>query len=123
METTNETHWLTEKQVAAKLNVKEATLQNRRWRRVGLPYSKFMRSVRYKESGSSGTILTSSDGVTWTLRDSGTSNELRGRITYGNGLFVTVGWEGTLLTSSDGISWDNRTSGTTNTLYGVTYKE
>ena len=54
METTNkkspETNWLNEKQVAAKLNVKEATLQNWRWRRVGLPYSKFMRSVRYKES-------------------------------------------------------------------------
>ena len=54
METTNkkspETNWLNEKQVAAKLNVKEATLQNWRWRHVGLPYSKFMRSVRYKES-------------------------------------------------------------------------
>ena len=69
------------------------------------------------------TTLTSSDGVTWTLRDSGTSNELRGSITYGNGLFVTVGWEGTILTSSDGISWDNRTSGTSNTLSGITYKE
>ena len=69
------------------------------------------------------TTLTSSDGVTWTLRDSGTSNELRGSITYGNGLFVTVGWEGTILTSSDGISWDNRTSGTSNTLSGVTYIE
>ena len=54
METTTkknaETNWLNEKQVAAKLNVKEATLQNWLWRRVGLPYSKFMRSVRYKES-------------------------------------------------------------------------
>ena len=54
METTTkknaETSWLNEKQVAAKLNVKEATLQNWRWRGVGLPYSKFMRSVRYKES-------------------------------------------------------------------------
>ena len=54
METTNkkspETKWLNEKQVAAKLNVKEATLQNWRWRGVGLPYCKFMRSVRYKES-------------------------------------------------------------------------
>ena len=50
METTNETNWLTEKQVAAKLNVKESTLQNWRWRGVGIPYSKFMRSVRYKES-------------------------------------------------------------------------
>ena len=54
METTTkknaETNSLNEKQVAEKLNVKEATLQNWRWRRVGLPYSKFMRSVRYKES-------------------------------------------------------------------------
>ena len=43
METTTnknaETNWLNEKQVAAKLNVKEATLQNWRWRGVGLPYS------------------------------------------------------------------------------------
>jgi len=69
-----------------------------------------------------GTILTSSDGTTWTERTSGTSEYLRG-VTYGNGLFVTVGWEGTILTSSDGTTWDNRTSGTTNTLYGVTYKE
>ena len=54
METTTnknaETNWLNEKQVAPTLNVKEATLQNWRWRGVGLPYSKFMRSVRYKES-------------------------------------------------------------------------
>ena len=44
METTNkkspETNWLNEKQVAAKLNVKEATLQNWWCRGVGLPYSK-----------------------------------------------------------------------------------
>ena len=40
--------------------------------------------------GESGTILTSSDGTTWTERNSGTSNRLYG-VTYGNGLFVTVG--------------------------------
>ena len=40
--------------------------------------------------GQSGTILTSSDGTSWTERTSGTSNNLYG-VTYGNGLFVTVG--------------------------------
>ena len=39
--------------------------------------------------GHSGTILTSSDGTSWTERTSGTSMSLRG-VTYGKGLFVTV---------------------------------
>jgi len=70
--------------------------------------------------GHSGTILTSSDGTSWTERTSGTSMSLRG-VTYGNGLFVTVGDRGTILTSSNGISWTKRTSGTSDYLYGVTY--
>jgi len=71
--------------------------------------------------GGSGTILTSSDRVTWTSRTSGTSNSLYG-VTYGNGLFVTVGNSGTILTSSDGNTWTNkRTSGTSEDIYEVTY--
>ena len=70
--------------------------------------------------GHSGTILTSSDGTSWTERTSGTSMSLRG-VTYGNGLFVTVDDRGTILTSSNGISWTQRTSGTSDYLYGVTY--
>ena len=42
--------WLTETEVSDLIGVTRATLQNWRWRSVGLPYSKFMRSVRYKES-------------------------------------------------------------------------
>ena len=42
--------WLTESEVSEIIGVTRATLQNWRWRGVGLPYSKFMRSVRYKES-------------------------------------------------------------------------
>ena len=42
--------WLTETEVSDLIGVTRATLQNWRWRRVGLPYSKFMRSFRYKES-------------------------------------------------------------------------
>ena len=42
--------WLTESEVSELIGVTRATLQNWRWRGVCLPYSKFMRSVRYKES-------------------------------------------------------------------------
>ena len=45
-----ETNWLNEKQVSAMLNIKESTLQNWRWRGVGVTYSRFMRHVRYRES-------------------------------------------------------------------------
>ena len=40
--------------------------------------------------GNSGTILTSSDGTTWTSRTSGTTNALYD-VTYENGTFVAVG--------------------------------
>ena len=70
--------------------------------------------------GGSGTILTSSDRVTWTSRTSGTSNSLYG-VTYGNGLFVTVGVSGIIITSPDVTTWTERTSGTSKYLYEVTY--
>ena len=54
--------------------------------------------------GNVGSILTSSDGISWTERTSGTTKNLYG-VTYGGGLFVTVGDNGTILTSSDGTTW------------------
>jgi hypothetical protein len=48
--------------------------------------------------GERGIILASPDGVSWTLRNSGTSRDIYGVI-YGNGLFVAVGTGGTILTS------------------------
>ena len=77
----------------------------------------------YVAVGSSGTILTSSDGTTWTSRTSDTSKILNG-VSKVNSNFVTVGETGTILSSSDGTSW---TSGTSplhqKTLLGVTYNE
>lgn len=44
------------------------------------------------------TILTSPDGITWTLRTSGDNNILFG-VTYGNGTFMAVGTNGTIIQS------------------------
>jgi hypothetical protein len=69
-----------------------------------------------------GTILTSSDGTTWTTNTSGATYAYWG-ITYGNSTFATVGPSGSILTSSDGTTWTSRTSGITNHMWGVTTKE
>jgi hypothetical protein len=69
--------------------------------------------------GRSGTILTSPDGNWWTQRTSGTDHRLLG-VTYGNGLFVVVGYR-TILTSTDGTIWTETASGTDHRLLGVTY--
>jgi len=68
--------------------------------------------------GQSGIIYTSSDGITWTSRTSGTSEHIWG-IASGNGIFVAVGYSGTILTSPDGTTWTSRTSGTTNNLEDI----
>jgi hypothetical protein len=66
------------------------------------------------------TILTSPDGKIWTKRNSVASDDLWA-ITYGNGLFVTVGNNGIIFTSPDGTNWTKRNSGTSDDLYDVTY--
>jgi hypothetical protein len=77
-------------------------------------------SLTVTASGGGGGGGGGGAGTTWTLRTSGTSNDLYG-VTYGNGLFVAVGEEGTILTSRDGVNWTPRASGTDNSLEGVTY--
>lgn len=67
--------------------------------------------------GDAGTILSSTDGITWTARTSGTSANLNG-VTYG-GIYVAVGSAGTILTSADGATWAPKPSGTTSILRNV----
>src|SRR6266566_8098747 len=52
-------------------------------------------------------IQSSTDGVTWTKRDSRTPSSLHA-VAYGEGMFVAVGNEGTVVTSPDGIEWTRR---------------
>src|SRR5262249_28761021 len=57
-----------------------------------------------------GTLLGSSDGLAWTVLDSGVTNRLDS-IAYGNGTWVVCGDGGTILSSIDGTTWTRRTSG------------
>jgi hypothetical protein len=68
--------------------------------------------------GAYGAIVTSPDGVTWTLESSGVTNTLFG-VAHGNGLFVAVGTSGRILISPDGRNWTSRPSGTSSHLFGV----
>ncbi len=72
--------------------------------------------------GKNGTILTSSDTVTWSARSSGTANDLNG-IAYGNGVFAVV--EGTsgdeTLSSPDGVAWSRQSLGAAAALRAVTF--
>ena len=60
--------------------------------------------------GYSGTILTSSDGTTWTSRTSGTSDNITSVSYFSGGAFAAAGGNGTLLVSTDGITWTDQTS-------------
>jgi len=75
-------------------------------------------SGTYFAVGDTGTILSSTDGISWTTRTSGTIENLNG-VTHGT-IHVAVGDNGTILTSGDGNTWTARTSGTTNHLRQVT---
>ncbi len=66
----------------------------------------------YVAVGGSANIVSSSDGVTWTLRHLGAENQTLNAVAFGNGRFVAVGtgYPGKLgsaliMTSTDGITW------------------
>lgn len=72
------------------------------------------------------SVVTSSDGVTWTKRYCAASNGLNG-VCFGNNLFVAVGQPdntsgvGEIATSSNGITWTSRYSGASDWIPAVTW--
>ncbi len=70
--------------------------------------------------GSLGTIITSSDGLSWQTSSSNVVFNLNGVATSGTN-FVAVGDLGTIVTSPDLINWTPQTSGTTKHLHGVAW--
>ncbi|MEO5635113.1 MAG: hypothetical protein ABIS26_00715 [Candidatus Paceibacterota bacterium] len=74
-------------------------------------------------SNAGNRVMTSPNGITWTLRADAADNMWQS-ITYGNGLFVAVASSGTgnrVMTSPDGITWTLRTSAADKAWYDVTY--
>lgn len=61
--------------------------------------------------GEGGKILTSSDAVSWTARDSSVRQSLAG-VAWSGSLFAAVGAGGAIVTSPDGVTWTKRVSGT-----------
>jgi hypothetical protein len=72
---------------------------------------------QYVAVGTGGMILTSNDGLAWTVQPSPTTADLYS-VVYGT-QFVAVGKGGGIYTSPDGKAWTARTSGTTNDLTTV----
>ena len=76
----------------------------------------------YVAVGDAGTILSSSDGITWRKRDYPPGGLSRlWDVTFAAGRFVAVGDGGHVVTSTDGITWQKVDSGTTYQLGAVSY--
>ena len=70
--------------------------------------------------GTSGTILISSNGNSWTAHDSGLAQPLYG-VAWSDSQFVAVGANGTILTSPTGKTWITHKSGIAQSLHSVTW--
>jgi hypothetical protein len=83
--------------------------------------------VAVARSSGSSNVMTSPDGITWTLRMPSSIAMNWNCVTYGNGLFVAVGTligastDKTVMTSPDGITWTERTAISNNLWNSVVY--
>lgn len=82
--------------------------------------------TRFVALGAAGTVLTSSDGTTWTAATAIAvpSGTVMHAIAYGNGVYVAVGDNGVIdYNGNAGVSgnWTPASSGTPQNLYGVAF--
>ena len=76
----------------------------------------------YIAVGTNGSIISSTDTVTWNNVISGVKHSLNG-IVYGAGVYVIVGAAGTILTSASGSSWTQVNFSNFNSLNSVIYAD
>jgi len=78
-------------------------------------------SARIVAVGAKGTIVTSSDGITWAAAaESATANDLYAVTAFGS-LWIAVGANGTMVTSSDGSTWKSVASNAALDLKGIAH--
>jgi hypothetical protein len=69
----------------------------------------------YVATSTLGRIASSTDAITWTLRTSNSTQDLKS-ITFGNGIFAVCGGGASILTSTDGINWSDGNSSVSSTI-------
>ena len=82
-----------------------------------VPTGNYLRAVAYQggqfvAAGDKGTILTSPDGLAWSLRPTSASDTLFG-IAYGNGRYVAAG--------DNALLWSAVTAPTQDDIYSITF--
>jgi photosystem II stability/assembly factor-like uncharacterized protein len=73
----------------------------------------------YVAVGRGGCILTSTNNINWTVRNSSTVADLFA-VSYTGGRFLAMGQNGEGIYSADGITWSTYNTGMTNTIYAAT---
>ena len=113
----------------------QQSTDGKNWRKLptGLPSSSYynLNAITYAQGkyivvGSNGTVLSSSDGESWSKQTVVLANSYINLmdVIYAGGQYVIVGNYGTVLTSSDGKTWVTRDSGLTgysNNLRSIGY--
>ncbi|MZQ84635.1 hypothetical protein GQF01_21235 [Paenibacillus sp. 5J-6] len=80
------------------------------WSKVNLNLVPALTSIVYVNSkyvavGNSGTVVTSNDGMNWTVNPTAISDYKLTSVTYGNGVFIAVDEIGTIYKSMNGATW------------------
>lgn len=95
------------------------TTPDQRWKDVAFGNGKF---VAVASTGTGDRVMTSPDGITWTLGSS-TADVQWSSVTYGNGIWVAVA-EGTtsvMYSTNDGVTWNSATAASSDDWRDVTY--
>lgn len=77
---------------------------------------------RFVTVGSSGSMLTSTDGTSWTELPKLTNFDIQG-IHYAQNMFLAVGSYGDMLASTDGLNWTTRPAITNRGYYDVAFAD
>lgn len=94
------------------------TTENRTWTAVTYGNGLY---VAVAATGDANRVMTSPDGITWTIRTAAAADNWVS-IAFGGGLFVAVAAAtGTVMSSPDGITWTLRTAASANQWAAVTY--
>lgn len=101
------------------------SMDGSRWLPQTTPTQVYLNAVTYAQGkfvavGANGTILTSTNGMNWANRTTGSTSAQLRDVAYGNGLFTAIGTSSLLRYSTDGETWVT-TGGSSASLKSVTF--